>query len=223
MGVALALGCGCSSGGGSARPPASTTSRPKSTTAIPSTSATASTTTTTILATGPPLESLILKIAPSGYSPMADSVADTGSTNFAKAAVDDPFGSPAAAKAALVSAGFLRGYERQWATSDAIGQNFLFLYQFATPAGAQEYVLHWQAGIEATGGGPASVPVPFAPSLIPGAIGLRSGDKTGSSGIVLFSKGPYAVEAEVAGGPSINQSLPANALALAQYTLLPPA
>jgi hypothetical protein len=163
------------------------------------------------------LASLILKDVPSQYSREPDALADTGPTDLKKAVLDDVFGQDP--RAALVNAGFVRGYQRQWSSTNTVGQNFIFVYQFATPAGAQSYLPHWRAS--AISGNDRATPVPFSPTNLPGAIGLRAGDRRGSSGVVLFAKGPYAVQAVVTGGPYVDQSLPASALALAQYVLLP--
>ena len=47
--------------------------------------------------------------------------------------------------------------------------------------------------------------VPFTPT-VPGWIGLKANDPRGSSGIVLFSKGPYAVQAVSTGDVGIDQA-----------------
>jgi hypothetical protein len=180
--------------------------------------ASSTTTTTTVPAAGPGLDSLILVTAPSGFPRKPDSAAETGPTDLHKAANDDVFRF-ALARSVLVGAGFIRGYQRQWATSNGVGQNFVFLYQFATPEGAQGYLQHWQAALALQNTG--ATPVPFTPAGIAGAIGVHAGDAFGSSGAVLFSKGPYAVEAIVTGGPRLNQSQSAQTLAQAQFAALP--
>jgi hypothetical protein len=189
------------------KPPASTTSRP-ATTSVPKP--------TTF--PGPALESLILKDVPSGFLRRADSLADTGPTGLEKAALEDPLNDLNNARQTLRAAGFLRGYQRQWSTGDTIGQNFIFLYQFATRAGALSYVAHWRTAVIADVSG--SPPVPFA-SLVPGAIGLQSTSDRASSGVVLFAKGVYAVQAVATAGPGRDPRPPTNSLALAQYALLP--
>lgn len=160
---------------------------------------------------------MILKVAPSQYAREPDALADTGPTDLEKAALDDVVSRDP--RAALVNAGFVRGYQRQWSGDNTVGQNFIFVYQFATPAGAQSYLPTWRDA--AIAGNTRAAPVPFSPTVIPGAIGLRGSDRRGSSGVVLFTKGPYAVQALVTGRPNIDQSFAVSALALAQYALLP--
>ena len=214
-GVLLVLACGCSSASGKPKPTtttaATTTTTTTTTTTLPVPS------TTTVPPPGPSLRSLMPTEVPSGFPRKPDSAADTGPTDLKKAAADDVL-SPDA-RQALSTARFVRGYQRQWATADAVGQNFIFLYQFATPAGASSYVLHWRDAILAGNTGPT--PVPFSPLNIPGALGLRAFNVDGSSGVVLFAKGPYVVQALVTGGANMDQSLAASALALAQYARLP--
>jgi hypothetical protein len=211
----VVLACGCSSGSkGNAEP--TTTSAPAPTTVSTRPPVTGSTTTTSI--PGPPLEPLILKVAPSGFARKPDSFAATGPVDLKKAAQDDPFSKASDARQVLVAAGFLQGYQRQWATEPAVSQNFIYVYQFETPEGAASYLAQWR---EAAVAGPTrAAPVPFTPSLA-GAIGLKTNDTQGSSGLVLFSKGPYAVQAVVTGAPGVDQSEPAGELAFAQYALLP--
>ena len=222
------LACGCSSGAGKTAPTttekaSATTTRPTSKTQplATTTRPVAATTTTTIAIPGPPLESLILVTAPSAFPRKADSLADTGPTNLEKAVIDDALSNESDARQALTAGGFLRGYQRQWSTADGIGQNFLYVYQFATPAGAMSILAHWRSAVIA--GASRAAPVDFTPALpgAIGAIGLKANDVRGSSGVVLFSKGPYAVEAVATGGPGIDQSAPTTALAFAQYALLP--
>jgi hypothetical protein len=160
---------------------------------------------------------MILKVVPSQYVREPDALASTGPTDLDKAASDDVFSRDA--RGALVRAGFVRGYQRQWSSDDTVGQNFIFVYQFATPQGAKSYLPIWRAA--AVSGSARAAPVPFSPANIPDAIGLRALDARGSSGVVLFAKGPYAVQALVTGRPRMDQSAPATILALAQYALLP--
>jgi hypothetical protein len=174
--------------------------------------------TTTTPIPGPPLATLMLKDAPSGFFLEAESTADTGPTDLEKAVQDDALTPAGEARRALKAAGFLRGYQRQWSTANGVGQNFDYVYQFATPEGAKSYLAHWRSA--AIAGATRADPVPFVP-VLPGAIGLKGNDNRGSSGVVLFSKGPYAVQAVVTGGHGVNQSGPAGELAFAQYALLP--
>ena len=63
---------------------------------------------------------------------------------------------------------------------------------------------------------------PIDPELIPGAVGLSAvTTKQGSTGVVLFTKGQYAVEALVVGGPGVDQSGSSDDIAYAQYQQLP--
>ncbi|HTK15640.1 MAG TPA: hypothetical protein VL769_04545 [Acidimicrobiia bacterium] len=208
--------CGCSSSSPKTAP--TTTAKPSaSTTSRPATTSSSSPKPPTSFP-GPALESLVLKDAPSGYPRRADSLADTGPTRLEKAALEDPLNDLNDARQTLRAAGFLRGYQRQWSTGDTIGQNFIFLYQFATRAGALAYVAHWRTAVIADASG--TPPVPFT-SLVPGAIGLQSKSDRASSGVVLFAKGVYAVQAVATGGPGRDPRPPTNSLAFAQYALLP--
>ncbi len=216
--VVAVLAGGCSSGSdkgapSTTRPAPRTTVRPTVTTRPPVTN-----TTTSTPIPGPLLATLMLKDAPSGYPLEAESTAATGPTGLEKAVQDDALSDEGEARRALKAAGFLRGYQRQWSTVDGVGQNFDYVYQFATPEGAKSYLEHWRSA--AIAGATRADPVPFVP-VLPGAMGLKANDVRGSSGVVLFSKGPYAVQAVVTGGRGINQSVPASDLAFAQYALLP--
>lgn len=62
--------------------------------------------------------------------------------------------------------------------------------------------------------------MPFTPT-VPGWMGLKANDALGSSGVVLFSKGPYAVQAVTTGPGGVDQADPATALAFAQFARLP--
>ena len=209
----VVLACGCSSGSDGNAEPATTASAPEPTV---STRPPVSTSTTTTSLPGPPLEPLILKVAPSGFERKADSFAATGPVDLKKAAQDDPLNRDA--RRILLAAGFVQGYQRQWATEPAVSQNFIYVDQFETPEGAASYLAHWR---EAAVAGPTrAAPVPFTP-ILPGATGLKSNDTRGSSGLVLFSKGLYAVQAVVTGAPGVDQAVPAGELAFAQYALLP--
>ena len=205
------LVCGCSSGSAKVTPP-TVTAAPVTTTS------TTSPPTTTTTFPGPPLAPLVLTTVPSGYERKPDTLADTGPTDLKKAVLDDALSDEGEARRALTTAGFLRGYQRQWSTEPAISQNFIYVYQFATPEGAQSYLAHWSSTV--TAGASRAGPVPFTPRL-PGAIGLKAVDERGSSGVVLFSKGVYAVQAVSTGASALDQADPTTALAFAQYALLP--
>jgi hypothetical protein len=210
----VVIACGCSGGSGKTVP--TTTVRPP-TSQNPTTTSTRPTPTTDTIP-GPELEPLIVDTAPSGLERKPDALADTGPTDLDKAVQDDALSRERDARRALALNGFLRGYQRQWSTGDGVGQNFVYVYQFATPEGAAAYLSHWRSA--AIAGTTRAAPVPFTPSL-PGAIGLNARDNRGSSGIVLFSKGPYAVQAISTGISQVDQAQPATDLAFAQYARLP--
>jgi hypothetical protein len=235
----LAIGSACSSAKQHGAPPSTSTkvrAVPATTRAVTggsaattttagaasgSTTTAAPTTTTTPAAS---LASLILDTVPSGYERQPDDVGQTGPTNLAQAALDDV--SPTARRALLVT-GFVNGYQRQWTSSDGYTIDQVFLYQFSTPKGAQGYAQHWHDTLlSSNAGGPALQS--FTPAFLPpGALGLQGQDKSGSTAVVMFAAGNYAVEATVNGGVAAigdapaDQSGPATSLALAQYQRLP--
>ncbi len=197
-----------------------TTSRPAhSTTTRPSTPTTAGIT----VPPPPELSSLILGTGPPGYEQQADDIGDTGPTDLDKAAEDD---NSDTARATLQSAGFQDGYQRQWtsidsSTGNTLNQDFVFLYRFATPEGAAAWMQHWRVNLITTNTSKTRINT-FTPPEIPGAVGLSAiNAKQGSTGVVLFTKGPYAVQALVVGGPSVDQTGSASDMAFAQYQHLP--
>jgi hypothetical protein len=218
----LVLGFGCSSAKKDGAPPqtapptaASPANRPTTTTA-PVTTTTAASHVESSLAT------LILTTVPSGYAQDPDDVGQTGPTDITQAALDDV--SPTA-RHALVVTGFVGGYQRQWTSSDGYTIDQDFLYQFQTAKGAQGYAQHWRETLLATNQGVTLDS--FTPGFLPGAFGLEDKDSTGSTAVVMFAKGDYAVEATVNGGsallgaPPIDESDAAITLAAAQYSRLP--
>lgn len=221
----VVLGAACSGSGGSSKASPTTAAAPKTSTSRARTTTTTTlgpTRTTTAEPTG--LAALILSEVPGGFKLQSDDVADTGPTKLAKAALDDVGCNLGCdARQELTSAGFVDGYQRQWTNIDAAGsainQDFVYLYEFRTPAGAAQYAQHWRETLLSTNQG-AEV-VSFTPAFVPGAIGLRVADKFGSTGVAIFTKGPYAVRVVVNGGPNIDQSGPATQLAAQQYTRLP--
>jgi hypothetical protein len=239
----LALGSACSSAKPFVAPPTSTTvfSGPVTTHSEPTTSTTGAsassttstpatgTTTTTAAPTQPTvpatsLAALILDNAPSAYPRQPDDVGQTGPTNISQAALDDV--SPNARRALLVT-GFVNGYQRQWTSPDGYTIDQIFLYQFSTPKGALGYAQHWHDTLLKTNQ-KGIVLLAFTPAFLPaGALGLQSKDETGSTAVVMFAKGTYAVEATVnsgaavVGSPPVDQSGAATALAAAQYQRLP--
>jgi len=212
----VALGAACSSSGGSSTP---TTTAPATTPRPTTTKANDGTPTTT---PSDPLAGLILgDIA--GYTRVPNDIADTGPTDLAKATLDDVGCNLGCdARRELTSSGFVHGFQRQWTSLDAAGQeaqNFVYLYQFKTPTGAQRYAAHWRATLLDTTQGAAVQE--FTPAFVPGGTGLRVADKSGSAGIAMFTKGPYAVKAQVTASPELDESGPAGALASQQYAKLP--
>jgi hypothetical protein len=221
LGCALVvLGAACSDSDGSGTSAASTTTAPAPTTRAPATT----TTTRPEPASPSALENLILRDVPGGFKLQSIKIADTGPTDLTKAALDDVTCNVGCdARQALTSAGFVDGYQRQWTSVDESGstvnQDFIYLYEFRTPEGAQQYAQHWRETLLTSAQG-AQV-VGFTPAFIPGAVGLRVSDRLGSTGVAIFAKGPYAVRAVVNGGPNVDQSGPVTALASLQHQQLP--
>ena len=231
-----AAACACSSSSNNAAPPTTTkaktpTTKPKpkpTTTTGTSTDPTGTGTTIATTTTVPPAKvaDLILNDAGPGFLVQPDAIADTGPTKIGKAADDDI--SPDARKL-LKATKFVDGYQRQWLNNGADGNSnndFIFLYEFDDPGGAALWAQHWNQTIENTPH-PRAALTTFSPSEIPGALGLSSSNKSsGSTGIVLFSKGNYAVQVIVNSvnlndGTSSDQSGAATALGVEQYQRLP--
>jgi hypothetical protein len=219
----LVVGAACSSGGSSAKAPpggssTSATTDPNSTpggSTIPATGATTSSPTSTPAAGYASIAALLLTTVPSGLALQPDRVADTGATNLAKAIQDNV---AANAGEVLRHAGFVAGYQRAWAQADQARQNLVFLYRFATAAGAAEYAMNRVSELEQVN---AQATMSRFPVLITGAVGLRSESSTSSFGAVMFSKGVFAVEAVATDASKSDQSLVAAALADAQRQRLP--
>jgi hypothetical protein len=232
--VAL-LATACSSSGSGARATPTTrakagTTKPTSTTkAQPGTTrpagGTVTTTPTVTTVPQPQTKDLILGDVGPGFVLQPDEIADTGPTNIDKAANDET--NPQARKV-LQATRFVDGYQRQWKNIDTSGNtnnDFIFLYQFETPSGAEFYAQQWRQTLVNTPhpGVPLSS---FSPPEIPGAMGLSSSTTSGSTGIVIFSKGNFAVQTIVNSvnlnrGDSPDQTGAATALALLQYNRLP--
>jgi hypothetical protein len=160
---------------------------------------------------GSDLAALMPLRVPSGFVLQPDNIGDTGPSDLAKAVRDD--GSPDA-KRVLTHAGFVRGFQRLWVKSGGQDENILFLYQFATPNGANEYVqysLRSQAGPKVQS---------FVVPSIPAAHGLKGADQTGSTALILFARGSYVAQAVVNGGANLDQTSLVTTLAMAQYTRL---
>jgi hypothetical protein len=203
----LVFGAGCSSGSGSS-PGASST-----TVTIPG--GTTSSSSTTVPADYAALAALLLTNVPRGLALQPDKVADTGATNLDKAIQDAV--APNAAEV-LRRAGFLAGYQRSWADADQLQHDDVFLYRFARAVGASQYVTDRISELEALNAG---LKISRFPVLIAGAVGLHSESATSSFGVVVFSKGVYAVEALSTAASTQDQSLVAAALAEAQNQRLP--
>jgi hypothetical protein len=211
MVLALVLAAACSSGGSSAKPPPSGSSTSAAPIGGPSTSSPTSTPAQAYAT----IAALLLTSAPSGLALQPDGVADTGATNLAKAIQDNV---AANAGEVLKHAGFVAGYQRAWAQADQARQNLVFLYQFATAAGAAEYATNRVRELEQVN---AQATITTFPVLIAGAVGVRSESATASFGAVVLSKGVFAVEAVATDASMSDQSLVAAALAAAQYQRLP--
>jgi len=190
-------------------------------TTVPATGGTAppATAPQTVPATGS-LASLVITSVPSGFPQQVDAVADTGPTDLAKAALDD---NSVNARRALLVTGFVQGWQRLWSGVDAVqndGQNFIFLYQFRSALGADGYAKHWRdTDLQNAAGG--VTPSNFSPAYMPGSVGFAIQDKTGSTGVVIFSKGVYAVRAIVNGAATTDPTHDVTQLALAEYVKLP--
>jgi hypothetical protein len=210
--VVFGAACSDSDGSGDAAP----------TTTAASTATRAPTTTRPDRAEPSALEGLILQDVP-GFTRQPDDIADTGPTDLAKAALEDVHCNVGCdARQALTSAGFVDGYQRSWTDVDDTGKrvnDYIYLYEFDSPAGAQQYAQHWRETLLTSAQG-AQV-VTFTPAFIPGATGLRVGEELGSTGVAIFTKGPYAVRAVQNGGANVDRSGPVTDLASQQYGVLP--
>jgi hypothetical protein len=205
----LVVGAACSSGSASSGDSSTTTS----TTARVTTNSSSSTTTTPEgYAT---LAALLLTNVPRGLTLQPDKIADTGATNIDKAIQDAV--APNAAQV-LRGAGFTAGYQRSWASADLAQHDVVFLYQFASAAGATRYVTDRVSELEAANAG---LTISRFPVLIAGAIGLHSESPDSSFAVVVFSKGVYVAEALSTDASKNDQSLAAAALAEAQNLRLP--
>jgi len=218
LGCALVvLGAACSDSDGSGKAAPTTTAPASSTSRAPST--------TTTRPKPPPnaLEGLILGEVPRGLKRQSDDISDTGPTDLEKAALEDVSCNVGCdARQELTSAGFVQGYQRAWAGVDDSGasaNDYIYLYEFETADGARQYARHWRDTLLTSAQG-AQV-VSFTPAFIPGAVGLRVGDRLGSTGVAIFTKGPYAVRAVVNATGNVDESGPVTDLASQQYQNLP--
>jgi len=204
------IAAACSGGGKS-----STSTPTTSPTASGSASTTAASTTT--LPAANDLSKLILSTVPSGFTQQADDVADTGPTNAEKAALDDVSDK---GPGLLRDAGFQHGYQRTWIGADGSDTNTILLYQFATPAGAQQWVNHWLEELRQPVKGVtiSDFDVPLGSMH---GFGVRGDYTDSSSGIAVFAQGPYAVQAAVHTASSNDPTPAAILLATAQNDRLP--
>lgn len=156
-----------------------------------------------------------LNIAPpDGYMLQPDPVGDTGPSDIVKASKDD---GGADASEFLTRTGFLRGYQRMWSRSET-DDFIIYLYQFATPAGAAEYTARLTA--DATTPAPDVTLGQFPVSSIGTAVGVTATTKASANSSVTFVKGPYSVQVIVnSTTPAGLQSL-ATALAEEEYSRL---
>jgi hypothetical protein len=202
----LVLGAACSSGG---------TSSDGSTTTLPISGDTTSSSPTTIPEGYAKIASLLLTNVPRGLALQPDKFADTGATNLDKA-IQDAVATDAGE--VLRRARFVVGYQRSWADADQARQDVVFLYEFASAAGAAQYVTDRVSELETVN---ADAQLGRFPVLIAGAVGLHSESPNSSFGVVVFSKGVYVVEALSTDASKNDQSLTAAALADAQNQRLP--
>ena len=152
--------------------------------------------------------------APDGYMLQPDQVGDTGPSDVVKASKDD---GGADAQEFLTRTGFLRGYQRMWSRSES-DDFIIYLYQFATPAGAVEYTNRLAAD--------AMTPESdvtlrqFEVASIGGAVGVNSTAKAIANSSVTFVKGPYSVQVIVNSATPVGLQPLASALAEEQYSRL---
>ena len=162
------------------------------------------------------LAALLITNPHAGYRQQPDSVGDTGPSDLAKAIRDD--GEPDA-RQALLSERFVRGYQRMWATASGADQVVVFLYQFATDAGATASYSRWTS-LQSPAGANATI---FTPTGLPRghSVGL-SGEASGRAGaIVLFASGIFAVQVDVTSSSSEHvTAMLANAIAVTQLRRL---
>ena len=135
------------------------------------------------------LEALLVTAVPAGFVLQADDVGDTGPSDLAKAVRDDP--SPGVEEA-LRKEGFVRGYQRLWVGPDD-QEVIVFVYQFATVAGAQADFERAKPELtEQAPPGAAPFPVEGLPADRTAALAATSED--GAAAVVLFTSGVYNVQ-----------------------------
>lgn len=142
------------------------------------------------------LQALMVTEVPAGFILQPDDVGDTGPSDLAKAVRDDP---TAGAEDALRSEGFVRGYQQLW-VGPRDAEIIVFVYQFATEAGAQADFQRAKANLAADGIPGAK---PFTVSDVPsGQSNAVSGSTADiAAAIVQVTSGVYNVQV-VTNGPS---------------------
>ena len=128
------------------------------------------------------LEALIVDEAPAGFAVAADEVGGTGATDLEEAAADA--GDPGAA-AALAEARFVRGWQRLWLAGE--DELVVIVYEFATPAGAQDFFARTTGPV---GGGDGVFEVPGMADAV-GVTGTGEGLEVTA---VIATTGPYLVQ-----------------------------
>ncbi len=140
----------------------------------------------TVPASSTSLEHLLIANVPKGFTRQADDVGDTGPSDLAKAIRDDD--DPRAGKA-FRAEGFLRGYQRLWMGPNQ-SEILVFVYQFATAAGAKHDFERDKAALQAEQPpGAKTFSIPGFPPATTAAILGTSTDT--SAAIALFTVGPY--------------------------------
>ena len=164
----------------------------------------------------PDLGRLFVTSVPPDYQQVDDATADSGPTDADALAKED--GEPGAL-AALQQAGYVRGYEREWAKSTPEDRVTVGLYLFATGAGAAGYLQRLQAE-DAEPAGDGTVPTRFPVPAVPGASGWVTAGPTGSSATVDYAKCAYVAVVEVDGSATEGNPALAARLAADQFAKL---
>ena len=136
------------------------------------------------------LANLVVKTAPAGYIAQVGKNGD-GPVDLAQAAAQN---ATANAPATLAQDGFQQGYQRLWATADGKEDLGVFVYQFATAAGAGTYMAHTLVVDRAVTTPPLAN---FSVTGIPGAVGLDG--STPHVADVMFARGRYVTLVSVLG------------------------
>ena len=187
---------GCSSSTGAKAAPTTnapaTSAAPSTTSGAASTTVPGSTTPTQHHVAATPasdaLAAMMISTVP-GHTLQPDSVGDTGPSDLRKAADDD---GDKDARAVLVKDGFQVGYQRLFVTGSKDREVIVFIYRFATHAGAAAYEARGHAEMAAD---KSIKPQSFTVTGIPGAHGLHATTSDGTDvHVVSYVKGVYAVQ-----------------------------